>query len=224
MPQFFAGAPSDMQYIFDRLCTHLDREAPGKYLVHNTTANDDVFRIPFVQAHATYDGVRAGGLRLLAECESVLYQFPSITTVSLVGHSLGGIYARYLIGRLYERGWLAHPDTATSAAPALASASASSSQGVLRPRALNASQFITLATPHLGVQQIGKIVPISAARWFVRRFLGARLLTKNGKKVRNHKFTFPFFPALDWLQVLPAMSSCFKINLQTRPSLCSWPS
>jgi triacylglycerol esterase/lipase EstA (alpha/beta hydrolase family) len=157
-----------MQFMFDRLCTHLDREAPGRYLVHNTTANDDVFRFSFT--HKTYDGIRAGGDRLVAECESVLFQFPSISSISLVGHSLGGMYARYIVGRLLERGWLAQPDVAASAA---STAPASSSQGELRPRRLHASHFVTLATPHLGAQQIGKIVPLSAARWFVRKFLGA---------------------------------------------------
>jgi hypothetical protein len=78
----------------------------------------------------TADGVAAGGARLAAEVLEVAAACgPSLAELSLVGNSLGGIYARYAARELAD------------------GAGATVARG-LRPRAL-----VTLATPHLGVRR-----------------------------------------------------------------------
>ncbi|KAM0968493.1 hypothetical protein ACFX2A_017141 [Malus domestica] len=51
----------------------------------------------------TFDGVDVMGERLAEEVISVIKRHPSVQKISFVGHSLGGLIARYAIGRLYER-------------------------------------------------------------------------------------------------------------------------
>ncbi|KAK0616098.1 putative serine esterase-domain-containing protein [Bombardia bombarda] len=58
----------------------------------------------------TYDGIELGGERVCLEIEDELAQIASrggtITKLSLVGYSLGGLVARYAIGLLHARGVL----------------------------------------------------------------------------------------------------------------------
>lgn len=79
--------------------------------------------------HFTYDGIELGGERLAHEIEETLddlakegYNFKKL---SVVGYSLGGLIARYAIGLLDARGWLAK---------------------------LEPVNFTTFATPHVGVR------------------------------------------------------------------------
>jgi pimeloyl-ACP methyl ester carboxylesterase len=75
----------------------------------------------------TTDGVRAGALRVFDEVMAVVRaQRASLGRISVLGHSLGGLYARYLVHLL---------DTA----------------GVLDE--LEPCAFATMATPHLGVRK-----------------------------------------------------------------------
>ena len=79
--------------------------------------------------HFTYDGIELGGERLAREVEEALdelaeegYDFKKL---SVVGYSLGGLVARYAIGLLDARGWLAK---------------------------LEPVNFTTFASPHVGVR------------------------------------------------------------------------
>lgn len=74
----------------------------------------------------TMDGVAAGGSRLAALIRSEVCTRGS--RLSLIGHSLGGLYARYALRRLEEQGWF--------------------EEAGVRP-----TTFITLATPHLGIHE-----------------------------------------------------------------------
>ncbi|KAL9313486.1 hypothetical protein ACSQ67_018938 [Phaseolus vulgaris] len=51
----------------------------------------------------TFDGVDVMGDRLAEEVISVIKRHPSVQKISFVGHSLGGLVARYAIARLYGR-------------------------------------------------------------------------------------------------------------------------
>lgn len=75
----------------------------------------------------TMDGVEAGGRRL---AELVKRESPESGYLSFVCHSLGGLYARWALRVLQEEGWF------------------DSSQ--MRP-----ANFITTATPHLGILELG---------------------------------------------------------------------
>ncbi|TYZ66602.1 hypothetical protein PybrP1_008122 [[Pythium] brassicae (nom. inval.)] len=74
----------------------------------------------------TYDGIDQGGERLADEIEALAARMPHLRKLSLLGHSLGGLYARYCIGVLLARGFFA------------------------RVEPMN---FITMATPHLGIRR-----------------------------------------------------------------------
>ncbi|GLI70839.1 hypothetical protein VaNZ11_015852, partial [Volvox africanus] len=73
----------------------------------------------------TYDGIDVCGQRLADEIRSVAAAHPSLQRISVIGHSMGGLLLRYAIGVLYN------PSTG-------------------RIAGLQASHFITLATPHVG--------------------------------------------------------------------------
>jgi predicted alpha/beta-fold hydrolase len=54
----------------------------------------------FLESHK---GVREGGTRLAMEVLEAREQFPSLSKVSFVGNSLGGLYCRYAIKELYDK-------------------------------------------------------------------------------------------------------------------------
>ncbi|PNH76597.1 hypothetical protein VD0001_g1032 [Verticillium dahliae] len=77
----------------------------------------------------TYDGIERGGERVCAEIEEEIALIEkrggSITKISIVGYSLGGLVARYAVGLLYAKGLLDK---------------------------LECMNFTTFASPHLGVR------------------------------------------------------------------------
>lgn len=77
----------------------------------------------------TYDGIDLGAERVTQEVESYVQDLEKsggiIKKLSVVGYSLGGLVARYVIGLLYSKGWF----------------------DKLQP-----VNFTTFATPHLGVR------------------------------------------------------------------------
>lgn len=56
----------------------------------------------------TYDGIELGGERVTREIEEKLEELTksghTITRISVIGYSLGGLIARYAIGLLYHKG------------------------------------------------------------------------------------------------------------------------
>ena len=77
----------------------------------------------------TYDGIDLGAERVTQEIETYVegleHKGSEIKKLSIVGYSLGGLVARYIIGLLYSKGWFE------------------------RIKPVN---FTTFATPHLGVK------------------------------------------------------------------------
>lgn len=53
----------------------------------------------------TYDGVDQGGERLADEIQQLAAKMPKLQKLSMIGHSLGGLYNRYCIGLLLVRGF-----------------------------------------------------------------------------------------------------------------------
>lgn len=68
--------------------------------VHAATCNAATF-------FQTYDGIDQGGERLADEIEALAKRMPQLCKLSLLGHSLGGLYARYCVGVLLARGFFA---------------------------------------------------------------------------------------------------------------------
>ena len=116
---------------------------PVTIIVHSATCNED----------RTFDGIAAGGTRLAQEVNRLMetlimeeqdgknnnHHHPQSISLSFVGNSLGGLYARYALSQI--------PSIPTTADPS-SSSSSSSSRFVVRP-----AVFCTTATPHLGVSR-----------------------------------------------------------------------
>ncbi|XP_054787760.1 lipid droplet phospholipase 1 isoform X2 [Prosopis cineraria] len=109
------------------------KELPDKVFVHCSERN--VSRL-------TLDGVDVMGERLAEEVIDVIQRKPNMRKISIVAHSVGGLVARYAIGRLYrssERECVHDSCTRESK---------ENSSGTIC--GLEAMNFITVATPHLG--------------------------------------------------------------------------
>ncbi len=79
---------------------------------------------------ATYDGIDVCGQRLADEVRAVVAANPGLQRISVIGHSMGGLLARYAVGALFS------PRDGTVCG--------------LAPR-----HFVTLATPHMGCDAEG---------------------------------------------------------------------
>ncbi|KAI9144676.1 putative serine esterase-domain-containing protein [Paraphysoderma sedebokerense] len=86
----------------------------------------EIFTPSINAVELTFDGVDVCGerfLRKVLEHYEVLSSSHRVTKISFLGYSLGGIIARYAVGKLYSMGFFKH---------------------------VTPSNFVTIATPHLG--------------------------------------------------------------------------
>ena len=88
----------------------------GHFLLHPSRTNN---------MFGTYEGIDVCGQRLVEEIQEVVAENPGLQHISLVGHSMGGLLARWAVGKLYDT----KKRTVAGLQPA---------------------HFMTLATPHLG--------------------------------------------------------------------------
>ncbi|XP_044496770.1 uncharacterized protein LOC123219096 isoform X2 [Mangifera indica] len=99
----------------------------------------------------TFSGIDGAGKRLADEVMQVVKKTNSLKKISFLAHSLGGLLARYAVAVLYR------PTTLGSDEPVdLADSKMENSQTMFPSRrgtiaGLEPVNFITLATPHLGV-------------------------------------------------------------------------
>lgn len=123
------SGPSDWKYV----ATELKKRLRNKFLIHASGANS------FVQ---TLSGIDVAGRRLAEEIEGVIAKNPSLEQISFLCHSLGGLFARYAIACLLDP-----PESQSN----LREQTADSSK-TRRIVGLSPINFVTLATPHLGVR------------------------------------------------------------------------
>ncbi|KAB5564689.1 hypothetical protein DKX38_004743 [Salix brachista] len=90
----------------------------------------------------TLDGVDVMGNRLAEEVLEVIQRKPNLQKISFVAHSVGGLVARYAIGRLYRPPKKENVEDSTEGT---SKDSLKATIGGLEPM-----NFITVATPHLG--------------------------------------------------------------------------
>ncbi|KAL6644710.1 hypothetical protein ACP70R_016318 [Stipagrostis hirtigluma subsp. patula] len=109
------------------------RRMPDKVIVHRSQCNS---------ATQTFDGVDLMGERLANEVRSVVEQRRGVKKISFVAHSLGGLVARYAIGRLYE------PPSRTMSSIGKSRDDIEHLEGLIG--GLEPMNFITFASPHLG--------------------------------------------------------------------------
>lgn len=102
----------------------------------------------------TLGGIDHAGRRLASEIERIVEKVPSLKRISFLAHSLGGLFARYAVAMLYTS-----KDDITEDMSTLEDfESRGEEHPVLRLRrepkiaGLEAVNYITLASPHLGVR------------------------------------------------------------------------
>uniref|UniRef100_M4DPM4 DUF676 domain-containing protein n=1 Tax=Brassica campestris TaxID=3711 RepID=M4DPM4_BRACM len=95
----------------------------------------------------TFDGVDVMGQRLAEEVRMVIKRHPSLQKISFVGHSLGGLIARYAVACLYEQ-----------------ESPQNSEEPKERIGGLEPVCFITSATPHLGSRGHKQVPLFSGSR------------------------------------------------------------
>lgn len=120
------GSASDWRYAAEQFVKKL----PDKVIVHRSECNS---------SKLTFDGVDLMGERLADEVVAVVRRRPEVRRISFVAHSLGGLVARYALGRLY--GLLPEIESADTTQNCSTEA---------RIAGLEPMNFITFATPHLG--------------------------------------------------------------------------
>ncbi|KAL6580625.1 hypothetical protein OROMI_008649 [Orobanche minor] len=123
------GSASDWKFGAEKFVQRL----PDKVFVHCSERN---------AAKLTLDGVDIMGERLAEEVLEVIKKKPSLKKISFVAHSVGGLVARYAIGRLYR------PPNKGSGEDVSANGSIEESKCTIA--SLEPINFITVATPHLG--------------------------------------------------------------------------
>ncbi|KAF7838064.1 putative lipase spac4a8.10 [Senna tora] len=137
------GSPADWRYAAEQFVKKL----PDKVIVHRSECNS---------SRLTFDGVDTMGERLAEEVLSVTRRWPEVRKISFVAHSLGGLVARYAIGRLYDySSTLGSVDTSTTKNGFSEEQTEYSKQCLeqcykAKIAGLEPINFITFATPHLG--------------------------------------------------------------------------
>ncbi|KAK1292515.1 hypothetical protein QJS10_CPB17g02641 [Acorus calamus] len=150
------GSSSDWRYA----AKHLVKRFPEDLVVHCSERNTSTL---------TLHGVDVMGERLAKEVISVIERKPELQKISFIGHSLGGLVARYAIGRLFGQTIKSEPSAENGGVVRVESETLSleeESKGKIA--GLEPMNFITFATPHLGSRG-NKQVPL---------FCGVRMLEK----------------------------------------------
>ncbi|KAG8377428.1 hypothetical protein BUALT_Bualt08G0031900 [Buddleja alternifolia] len=133
------GSPQNWRYA----AKHFVKAYSSDIMVHCSESNSSML---------TFDGIDVMGKRLADEVISVVDRHPTLHKISFIGHSLGGLVARYAIAVLYQQDLMRE--------------SSSEENGECGEEALNKPfveqkrrakiaglepvNFITSATPHLG--------------------------------------------------------------------------
>lgn len=176
----------------------------------------------------TFDGVDVMGERLADEVISVIERYPHLCKISFIGHSLGGLIARYAIALLYGRNYFSRLPKVNGETENNGSGESSHEDKYTGKIAgLEPINFITCATPHLSSRG-HKQVPLFCgshtletvarkASWFLGRSGRHLFLTDNdnGKppllfRMVNDCEGLPFMSALQSFKRRVAYSNvCF---------------
>eukprot|EP00802_Teleaulax_amphioxeia_P014418 Tamp_14483.p1 GENE.Tamp_14483~~Tamp_14483.p1 ORF type:complete len:497 (+),score=89.71 Tamp_14483:2-1492(+) len=117
------GGTSDLSFLRDSI---LEADPQDTHVLLSATNQDK-----------TTDGIAVGGSRLASEILDTVEAMPSLTHISLLGNSLGGLYSRYAAAVLYTP-----PPPSAAQPPSLELICG------LKPH-----KFVTTASPHLGVRR-----------------------------------------------------------------------
>ncbi|KAG9159476.1 hypothetical protein Leryth_011019 [Lithospermum erythrorhizon] len=159
------GSPSDWTYFETQLKGQLGRN----FLIYVSSCNTYT---------KTFTGIDGAGERLAEEVMQVVKQTESLKRISFLAHSLGGLFARYAAAVLFRPDILADQcDDVADSTCVNSRASKHSSKGLIA--GLEPIDFITLATPHLGVRGKKQLIIsfVSASLSFGTQFLGETCCT-----------------------------------------------
>ncbi|XP_078169829.1 hydrolase-like protein family [Carex rostrata] len=120
----------------------LKRRLGSNFLIYVSSANS------FIK---TFEGIDVAGRRLAAEVENVVEENYGLTKISFLAHSLGGLFTRYAIAVMYSSDDLTMGVNITSQNTKTDDSKEVTSRSGLIV-GLEPINFITLATPHLGVR------------------------------------------------------------------------
>ncbi|WVZ82448.1 hypothetical protein U9M48_029710 [Paspalum notatum var. saurae] len=122
----------------------LKRRLGGNFYIYASSAN--IYTKTFV-------GIDMAGRRLADEVLDVVKKMSSLRKISFLAHSLGGLFARYAIAILYSQETNNAGQSSSRIVPtASESAKSQCTSGLGTIAGLQPINFITLATPHLGVR------------------------------------------------------------------------
>ncbi|XP_057463160.1 uncharacterized protein LOC130753196 isoform X2 [Actinidia eriantha] len=172
------ASPSDWIYVE----AELKRRLGKNFLIYASSCNTYT---------KTFAGIDGAGKRLADEVMQVVKRTKSLKRISFLAHSLGGLFARYAVSVLYSPAYFSSDESKdlSSSTNANSRTPCSSRRGMIA--GLEPVNFITLATPHLGVRGKKQLplllgVPIleklapSIASIFVGR-TGSQLFLTDGK-------------------------------------------
>lgn len=133
------ASPSDWTYFEAELKSRLG----SNFLIYASSSNTYT---------KTFTGIDGAGRRLANEVMQVVQKTESLKRISFLAHSLGGLFARYAIAVLYSSNSLSsgQPDLSSHRIGRTEKSVSSSKLDAIA--GLEPINFITLATPHLGVR------------------------------------------------------------------------
>ncbi|KAK3005587.1 hypothetical protein RJ639_017219 [Escallonia herrerae] len=133
------ASPGDWTYVEAELKRRLGRN----FLIYASSCNTYT---------KTFTGIDGAGKRLADEVMQVVKKTGSLKRISFLAHSLGGLFARYAVAVLYMPSPSCSDlsDDLAVSTSAISKAAHSPGRGLIA--GLEPVNFITLATPHLGVR------------------------------------------------------------------------
>ncbi|KAL8490265.1 hypothetical protein ACS0TY_025484 [Phlomoides rotata] len=147
---------------------------PSDVIVHCSESNSSLL---------TLDGIDVMGKRLADEVISVVDRHPNLEKISFVGHSLGGLVARYAIAVLYQQDLTRKrgDENGDSEGNELNKSSVEEKTKTTIA-GLEPVNFITSATPHLGSRGHNQIPVLCGFRPMEKVALhGSRIFRRTGK-------------------------------------------
>ena len=142
-------------------CEYIGRE------IRKANAGRNIYiAAPTVNQGLSHDGILLGSKRYVRWIKTHIKRNPSITQLSIIGHSLGGLYARCIVGLLWK-------------------------DNVLAPKGkLKGHTLITLATPHLPPRQWDHLFGRKFGAWMLQALIGKSgkdlLLFHHGPRKSRH--------------------------------------
>ncbi|GFZ06140.1 hydrolase-like protein family [Actinidia rufa] len=161
----------------------------------------------------TFAGIDGAGKRLADEVMQVVKRTKSLKRISFLAHSLGGLFTRYAVSVLYSPAYFSSDESKnlSSSTNANSRTPCSSRQGMIA--GLEPVNFITLATPHLGVR--GKKQARLKAQWNPSWLKRLRQFMRIQQRVRHpdvwiHDRILPLLLGVPILEKLaPSIASIF---------------